>query len=768
MEGKTTVDAEKVVTVIKVIFTPFSITKLGLHNSLLIKVRKVRSEIWIRNNLFHNSKYRNGSFISDYVTRSDHKMSTKFNKLNLTGVKCSKINSFLGYSNKYFYSIWREEKHKVIDLKILECLDRNYWPFKDKSLKNEINKAVKELQTKIATEVRDKNQYDDSFMKKINMLVKSRFFIVHAIKEVWTNTGSKTPGSDNIIMSEEVAIQLAKEINYKFLKLYKAESIRRVYIPKSNNKMRPFGIPTIKDRVIQELFRSLLDPIIEVTSDPNSYGFRKGRNCHMAIGALSQALRTCSSTINGEVIIIDLDIKGFFDNISKQWILNNFPFPSEYKHVLEEWLNSGIIYKNSDIEYTQSGVPQGGIISPLIANFTLNGIEEAAFKNCKKTRPSTEEERNIQKGSWKYKEIYYKLIRYADDFIIITNDNKYVEQIKTNVYKFLEERGLEINWEKSKIYNFKEPNVHFNYLGFTFHKVNKVKLSSILNRRDMTDNLKVMIYPEKLKVMEFRTKIKNIIKSSYNLSAYELIKQINPIIRGWSAYFDLGLSAKILSRIDNYIYRRIWVWLKRKYPKTSKYYLGKKFFGVDKIKEGLILPTKKFKEMIESMIVDKSPVDRKWHFRGCVTHNNNKRTENTKSNVVFLVITILERKRVPTNMLALPDNLRKKNPYINETEFNNVKMKQILLRIRKDTIKDQLKLYQKQNGICEYCGEFINDIDKAVIHHIIPLQSVKESKEIKKLHSGLNNKSLIHKECHIDLHNIYGYKKIGLLKFRAK
>jgi group II intron reverse transcriptase/maturase len=436
---------------------------------------------------------------------------------NLEGLNGGYINMtqrrFLHHSN----SESKLESRKSINRKIMELLNRNIWPFRDLDTSKLIKEYVKTQQRTIASQFKERGNYDKLMINELGKYIRELPFVLMAIQKVKINSGSKTPGVDRIILdNDEDALRLAGTINYKFMKSYKSQAIRRVFIPKEDDQMRPLVIPTITDRIVQEIFRSVLDPVVDVFSDPNSYGYRIRRSATMALGAVANRLQKNP----GNRIILDYDIKSFFDTINKIWILDHFPFPEEYKHILVSWLATGLIYKE-EYEFSETAGTHGGIISPLIANFVLNGLETKAFENCK--------------GSisidGKVKEIKIGLIRYVDDFVILVNDERNIDIIEANIQNFLSDRGLTLNKEKSKIVKFDRDN-SFEFLGFTFFYVKNPKVSTINYRREITDMGKVLVYPSRSKVIEFKRRLKKVIASAQNLTAYELIKKLNPMLIG--------------------------------------------------------------------------------------------------------------------------------------------------------------------------------------------------------------------------------------------
>ena len=183
-------------------------------------------------------------------------------------------------------------------------------------------------------------------------------------------------------------------------------------------------------------------------------------------------------------------------------------------------MDAGVICKE-EYEFSETGVPQGGIISPLIANYVLNGLEKIAFENCKWSISIDGEFKENRRG----------LIRYANVFVIIVNDERNIDIIEANIQNFLSDRGLTLNKDKSKIVKF-DRNNSFEFLGFTFLYVKKTRLSAITNRRDITHKEKVLVYPSRSKVIEFKRRLKKVIASSQNLTPYELINILNPMLSG--------------------------------------------------------------------------------------------------------------------------------------------------------------------------------------------------------------------------------------------
>jgi len=650
---------------------------------------------------------------------------------------------------------WNLEDQKRICDRILIDLRKGIWPIFNPEIKIWLESWIVYMQFKIASKARDSNtQVIDSNVKNImRSYISKIFLVVYAINHVLTNKGGKTPGVDGIRFDRsrtgktksgfENAAKLALKINHQFLKNYKSKAVKRVYIPKpGSTEPRSLGVPTLLDRVIQKMFQLVIDPAVDVFGDPNSYGFRKHRSCHNAIGALGSRLAKASENFT----IIDIDIKKFFDTIDHDWIKAHFPMPTGFENVLESWLSCGVL-KGSNFYFNEYGVPQGGIISPLIANFTLDGLETAAFKGVKKSVTIIDSDNNK-----KVLDLTFGLVRYADDFVIVLNHPRNIKLIKKNVEKFLNIRGLQINKKKSKDIYFsftkkkkKELSSKFDFLGFTFMYQSNVRLSRIISKREMTNSKKVIISPSRQNIIAFKRKLKIFIGKNSNLSAIELLQKLNPVLRGWARYFSVSICAKILSEIDNYVYRRLWRWCTRKHPKVGKCHLADRYFRMGS-ENGVM-----------------SSNDRKWHFYGR-SKNKSKRVKG--DNIKFLVFTLLETKIIAARKLTIGPSIREVSPYLNENKYFEFKAKIAEKRTRESS-NDFYVLYNRQKGKCEFCnrpmefesiGEETNP-ETLKIHHIKPLS-------IGGVHTGYSNKSLLHESCHKRVHKIFGKKQITKLPFR--
>lgn len=296
---------------------------------------------------------------------------------------------------------------------------------------------------------------------------------------------------------------------------------------------------------MQALHLLALEPVAETTGDFNSYGFRPER---ATADAREQGFITLASKQSAEWIL-EADIKGCFDNISHEWLLENVPID---RKILNEWLKAGVIYKGEFTE-TETGTPQGGIISPTLANLALDGLEKVLNQNFIRRQYR-------ENGVRKSKDPKVNFIRYADDFIITGNSKELLEnEVKPLVESFLKERGLELSPEKTKITQIDDG---FNFLGWNFRKYDS----------------KLLIKPSKESVKSILDKVKGILDSNKNAKTENVINLLNPVITGWANYHKGTVAKEIFSYVDHQIWTKTWQWAVRRHPNKGKRWIKDKYF----------------------------------------------------------------------------------------------------------------------------------------------------------------------------------------------
>lgn len=392
-----------------------------------------------------------------------------------------------------------------------------------------VTKRVRRLQLRIAKAHRE-GRYNKAKSLQY-LLTHSISAKLLAVKRVAQNKGGNTPGVDGVIW------KTAKQKGQAALNLksrgYRAQPLRRIYIPKRTGKLRPLSIPTLHCRAMQALHLLALEPIAEMMADKNAYGFRPLRS---TADAIEQCFIVLASK-NRAPYVLEADIQSCFDRIDKSWLLSNIPMD---KKILKKWLEAGYVEKCQWFP-TNDGTPQGAIISPTLLNITLSGLEAAA-----KQAANPKDKVNV--------------CVYADDFII-TGATKTVleEKVKPAVERFLKERGLNLSPEKTRITHISE--------GFDFLGVNLRKYDGKFLQKPAKENIK-----------RFLQNIRAVIKSHLNAKTDVLINILNAKIRGWANYHRHNCSKRTFNYVDAQIYHALWSWAKRRHPGKGSKWLQKKYF----------------------------------------------------------------------------------------------------------------------------------------------------------------------------------------------
>jgi len=360
-----------------------------------------------------------------------------------------------------------------------------------------------------------------------------------AIKRVTENQGKRTAGVDQEIWDSprQKLAAIARLRSYR----YRPLPLRRVHIPKTDGRMRPLGIPTMKDRAMQALHLLALDPVLETLSDPNSYGFRKNRS---TADAMSQIfLQTCRK-VSAEWVL-DADIEGFFDNINHDWMIDNVRMD---KSILKKWLRSGVVDRRQLVT-TTAGTPQGGIIGPALANWTLNGLETGLTGHlCAKY------------GKAKASKLKIGAVRYADDFVITGGSKELLEdEVKPWVEQFLAVRGLRLSTAKTRVVHIDEG---FDFLGWNFRKYAG----------------KLLIKPSKKNMQAFYEKLRKTISENIGAKQENLIQLLNPMLRGWAQYHGCVVAKEAFTHMESLLYWRLQRWAMRRHPRKNKDWIRKRYW----------------------------------------------------------------------------------------------------------------------------------------------------------------------------------------------
>lgn len=407
------------------------------------------------------------------------------------------------------------------------------------------NRTVRNLRQRIFRATQEGN------LKKVRSLQKlmlksysNRLVSVRRVAQI--NAGKHTPGVDKLVIkTPEARGKMVDALAH--YSLWKAKPAKRVYIPKANNKLRPLGIPVVVDRCLQAMVKNALEPAWEAKFEGMSYGFRPGRSCQDAIGKIYGLARPNKT----KKWVLDANIRGAFDHISHEYLLKTTgPVPG--KELIKQWLKAGYV-EHGNFHATEQGTPQGGVISPLLANIALHGMEEAigvkhtAHGHIKGTRA---------------------VVRYADDFVCFGESKEDAEHVQKILVEWLAERGLTLSEEKTRIVHLTEG---FDFLGFNIRHYPAPQTSRT--------GWKLLIKPSKESVQAVQKKLKEIWMKGKGANVQGVLAKLNPIIRGWANYFRTVVASEIFHKLDRWMFYRANRYAKWQHPKKPKHWRQQKYWG---------------------------------------------------------------------------------------------------------------------------------------------------------------------------------------------
>jgi RNA-directed DNA polymerase len=381
------------------------------------------------------------------------------------------------------------------------------------------------------------------------LMLRSRSNTLVSVRQVTQhNAGRKTAGIDGeVALTSEARAGVAVRV-HQSLSSWRPVAVKRVHIPKASNraKLRPLGIPVIMDRCHQQRVRHALEPEWEARFEPRSYGFRPGRSCQDAIAAV---YNVCKGPTARRVWALDADLAAAFDKIDHGRLLASLgSFPA--RDLICGWLKAGVFEAGKGFAPTEEGTPQGGVISPCLLNVALHGLEEAAGV-CYRT--SGTQAGNLTPGS-------PVAVRYADDMVVLCHSQQQADQVKAQLAKWLAPRGLAFNEDKTRIVHLSEG---FDFLGFNVRRYNR----------------KLLIKPSKAAVRRLRERLAAEMRILRGGNAMAVIATLNPLIRGWAAYYRGVVSSKLFSWLDSYLWKLLYKWATRRHRNKPKRWIVGRYFG---------------------------------------------------------------------------------------------------------------------------------------------------------------------------------------------
>ena len=405
---------------------------------------------------------------------------------------------------------------------------------------------VRRLRQRIFKATREQDWAKVRSLQKL--MLRSRSNTLLSVRQATQrNAGRKTAGVDGqVALTSRARAQVAEQVR-QGISSWKPLPVRRVYIPKAQGKQRSLGIPVILDRCHQARVRNALEPEWEARFEPRSYGFRPGRSCHDAIEILYNTLR---GKISGRVWILDADLKAAFDKIDHSHLLSMLgDFPG--RDLIAGWLKAGVFEAGKGFAPTEEGTPQGGVISPLLMNVALHGLEEAAGVRYR-TEPSV---------AGKTVPGTPVLVRFADDFVACCYSRQQAEEVRERLAGWLAQRGLSFNEDKTAIVPLADG---FDFLGFSLRGY---------------PNGKLLIKPSQKAVRRIRERLAAEMRSLRGSNAMAVIARLAPIVRGWAAYYRGVVSARVFNSLDAYLWHLTWRWARRSHSGKPRKWIAARYFG---------------------------------------------------------------------------------------------------------------------------------------------------------------------------------------------
>jgi len=378
------------------------------------------------------------------------------------------------------------------------------------------------------------------------LMLRSRANTLISVRRVTErNAGRLTAGVDGeVVLTPEAKMQLVDRLQQS-AESFKAMPVRRVYIPKPGGKRRPLGIPVILDRVHQARVVNALEPEWEARFEPRSYGFRPGRGCQDAIQAVHAVAKGKSAK---RLWTLDADLASAFDLIAHdhiQTMIGTFPA----RGMIRQWLKAGVV-EQGRLHRTEDGVPQGGVVSPLLLNVALHGMEKAAGVRYYQTGNSAGK---AMMGS-------PVLIRYADDFVALCHTRQEALAVKARLADWLTPRDLAFNEDKTRVVTLADG---FDFLGFNVRRYHG----------------KLLIKPSKTAIRRIRERLRTELWSLRGSNAPAVIKRLNPIIRGWANYYRTHVVGEIFAKLDHYLWRLTYKWARYSHANKSASWVIARYFG---------------------------------------------------------------------------------------------------------------------------------------------------------------------------------------------
>ena len=470
------------------------------------------------------------------------------------------------------------------------------------------------------------------------LMLRSRANTLVSVRQVTQrNTGRRTAGIDGeVALTSGARAQVAVRV-HQSIASWNPRAVRRVYIPKASNraKLRPLGIPVLMDRCHQQRVRHALEPEWEARFEPRSYGFRPGRGCHDAIAVIYNA---CKGLMARRVWALDADLAAAFDRIDHDHLLASLgSFPA--RDMIRGWLKAGVFEAGKGFAPTGEGTPQGGVISPCLLNVALHGLEEAAGVRYRTRGPRAGD---TERGS-------PVAVRYADNVVVLCHSQEQAGHVKARLAEWLAPRGLAFNEDKTRIVHLSEG---FDFLGFNVRRY---------------PNRKLLIKPSQAAIRRVRERLASELRTLRGANAMAVIARLNPIVRGWAAYYRGVVSSRLFGSLDHYLWHITYKWATWRHTNKPKHWITSRYFG-------------KFNKFRNDH----------WVFGD----------RDTGAYLVRFSWTAIER-HVPVKGAASPDD-----PALASYRAERRK------KVKPPLDRYSLRLLSRQDGLCPLCGDHLLSADQ--------------------------------------------------------
>ena len=699
----------------------------SIHANFSFTQKNIASKKQVEKNFLNEVSVDKPVLVRKYVVGCGSALLKLRRKCNEVFPACFLMDSFVKtkvWSREFSSTVEIESEH--LKRSILEDLKGDKWPTDCIIKRKAIRDYVRCVQNQILL---CKGEQRLNLVAANVFDIRNRIFSIDKIFSKSKSSNYKMVGYSDLILKSHKLVLLEQT---KLINLSKLPSCKivMVEIPKANEGSRSLGISMPIDKVLQSMFLNFLDVLIEDELKPEVFAYRKGRDARMAVASVYAKLNRAKYT--EQICICSVDLEKCFDNFFHNQILDEYPFPKSYSFLLRRWLTPNIIDKNRDFKIlgkVNRGVPQGSVLGPSIANLLLSN---AFPKNVLK-----------EKGENRQK-VWAEIFSYADDIILVANNQALFYRHLTRLRKNLKKIGLTLNEKKINSFVCIKSKIKFQFLGFEFLVMPRDQLrrspllSNMKNFHSMREGIKsfgIILRPNPEKVKSIKQRLKIVIKRILHQSRREIYKsfqQINSLLLGWGSYYYFSQGCIDGKRVDNYVFKYLRKILVKKFryngllrPKWVAY----NFLGLGKV----------------------NPNGNKWQPRALQYVKNSSKI----AKYVYIWYCQNSFSRLSITSFLLNSKMRKNNYYAFRENFKKSMNKLVTKRLKSDL---KVKLHSEQNGLCLVCKEqmdedlLVSRSSKLHIHHLVPRSVADVTKLDKKSYESRKNKVLLHEKCHLVLH----------------